>query len=75
MGYKNAARTYRKATWSSINGAWYACNEAGMVTGRKYLNPASSEMLLGWQNINGKYYYFNTGNSRPQDVMYAKKNT
>lgn len=25
-----------------------------------YLDPATGEMLLGWQNIGGKWYYFNT---------------
>ena len=25
-----------------------------------YLDPATGEMLIGWQNIGGKWYYFNT---------------
>lgn len=54
----------------SKTGKWYFMNENTgiLVTGWHldnrdkhwyYLNQ-NGEMLLGWQNINGKYYYFNT---------------
>ncbi len=70
--YAFGADGYAESGWVKdiSSGSWYYVNiNSGMATGwhadsqdgeMYYLDPASGKMLTGWQEIEGKWYYFNS---------------
>ena len=69
---KNPDQTWATSSWKEVNGLWYHFNEEGyMQTGwytdidgnKYYLLPADGStqgsMVIGWQMIESKWYYFN----------------
>lgn len=73
----NLIEIYR---WELINRIWYAFDSRGYVAdgmiydggyGGWFYVKADSGMKVGWQQIDGKWYYFNERSDGFKGMMYA----
>ena len=82
--YYNTDGSYVKSNWKSVNGIWYYFDQNGWMatgwitlsSGKYYLNPAKNSngvegaMLKGYKQIDGKWYYLQSGESPEGSLRY-----
>ena len=82
--YYNTDGSYVKSNWKSVNGiryyfdqnGWMATGWITLSSGKYYLNPAKNSngvegaMLKGYKQIDGKWYYLQSGESPEGSLRY-----
>lgn len=79
-----AGNLVEQPLWEMVNGAWYAFGADGYVKTGRIFDPAlngwfyvdvNTGMKTGWQQIDGKWYYFNQASDGTKGIMYTSRTT
>lgn len=80
----SAGNLIEQPLWELISGAWYTFGADGYVKSGLVFDPAqngwfyvdiNTGMKTGWQQIDGKWYYFNPTSDGSKGIMYVNRTT
>lgn len=80
----SAGNPIEQPLWEMVNGAWYAFGADGYIKSGLVFDPAlngwfyqdvNTGMKTGWQQIEGKWYYFNQASDGTKGIMYVSRET